>query len=56
MEKIILNETPKRTSKSFKINNIEIEKFELPQLKVVIVVTKKNYHNNYHNQNEINQD
>ena len=33
MEKIILNETPKRTSKTFKINNIEIEKFELPQLK-----------------------
>lgn len=33
MEKIILNETPKTTSKSFKINNIEIEKFELPQLK-----------------------
>ena len=33
MEKIILNETPKRTSKTFKINNIEIEKLELPQLK-----------------------
>ena len=33
MENVILNETPKRTSKSFGINNIEIKDFELPKIK-----------------------
>ena len=33
MEKIVLNETPRRTSKSFGINNIKIDDFNLPQAK-----------------------
>lgn len=33
MEKVVLNETPRRTSKSFGINNIKIDDFNLPQAK-----------------------
>lgn len=33
MENVILNETPKRTSKSFGINNIEIKDFNMPKIK-----------------------
>lgn len=33
MEKIILNETPRRTSKSFGINNIKLNDFNLPEVK-----------------------
>ncbi len=33
MKNYILNETPRRTSKSFGINNIEIKDFELPKIK-----------------------
>ena len=33
MEKVILNETPRRTSKSFGINNIKLDDFELPDVK-----------------------
>lgn len=33
MESVILNETPKRTSKSFGINNIKIDDFILPEIK-----------------------
>lgn len=36
MENIILNETPKRTSKSFGINNIVIKDFEMPKIKEFI--------------------
>lgn len=33
MKSVILNETPRRTSKSFGINNIEIKDFEIPEIK-----------------------
>lgn len=33
MENVILNETPRRTSKSFGINNIEIEHFDMHEIK-----------------------
>ena len=33
MEKVILNETPRRTSKSFGINNFKVEDFSLPEIK-----------------------
>lgn len=38
MEKVMLNETPRRTSKSFGINNIKLENFELPKAKQFINV------------------
>ena len=39
MEKVTLNETPRRTSKSFGINNYKIEDFELPEVKEFTNVT-----------------
>ena len=33
MENVVLNETPRRTSKSFGINNIKFDDFELPEIK-----------------------
>lgn len=33
MEKVVLNETPRRTSKSFGINNYKVENFEMPEIK-----------------------
>lgn len=33
MEKVILNETPRRTSKSFGINNFKIDNFKVPEIK-----------------------
>ena len=38
---VVVNETPKRTSKSFGINNIKIENFEIPKTKEFTNVTIK---------------
>ena len=48
---VVLNETPRRTSKSFGINNIKIENFELPELKDfsnVNIETEVNIENTVH--------